>query len=421
MPILSGQPGRPPPPPPPPPPGSPGPRRDWQFILGPRTGGWVSPLSQATNRSITWRLTDVHDAAFTVNANAGLDAGLDPLITDLHVLFAGKPVYRGRLGLGAPVSDVISATNGHLTTFTAQSYRSILERRIFYGNTPRVFTGLDMAALVMAIVNLTQNEAGGELGITPGVGGTGIGFSVNRKTIQGGDVIAELIDELAGTNQGGFEWDITPQDQQQLTLDIWAPFRGHDNGVFLQFGDGLTSGEWTRDFDSSTYANSLRLTGGTPTSGTAPAPVEITLSDIATRPEGRWDAVLSSTILDTNNLAAYGELQLNAMALATPSYTIPLRPDAWGGPSHIWLGDVVHVALGSGRFAGTLERLRVLEIAANITQDMTQVTLTLGQPAFNLRRQLKRLARELRHARQHRHAGRDSNPIYEITGPSGGL
>jgi hypothetical protein len=350
-----------------------------------------------------------------------------PLVTDLHVLFAGLPLFRGRVGIGGNCSDVISATSGHHATFPALSYRGILERRIFYGNTDRVFTNMDMAPLVMAILGMTQTQQGGGLGITGGIGFPMLGHIVPTQTVTSGDVIGQLIDELAYQKDIGFDWDITPQDQSLQTIDLWLGSRGTDRGVVLQFGDGLTTGEWTRDLDTSVYANALHMSGSAPAptkavpSPVPPTPVEVVVSDIATRPEGRWDAVLTSEELDESHLAAYAELTLAADAIATPSYTIPLKPGAWGGPSHIWIGDIVHVVLQSGRFQGTRERLRVLEISANVGQDLVQVVLTLGAPRLDVHRQLRRLARELRKARKHRHAGRDPRPIYQITGPSSGL
>src|SRR5437762_1211931 len=166
-----------------------GPRQDWQFILGPPTGGWVTPLAQATARSITWRLTDAHDASFTVNATAGLAAGI-----------------------------------------TAS------------------------------------------------------------KTVQPGDLIGEKIDDLAYVDIGGFDWDIQPSDQTQHTFDLWPAGHGQDRGVVLQYGDGTTGSNWQRDTDTSAFADALRMTGGTPSTGTGPSPVEVTTAGIGTRPEGRWDA-----------------------------------------------------------------------------------------------------------------------------------
>lgn len=406
MPVLApgGTPAGGPPPPP-----VFAPRQDWQFILGPATGGWVTPLAQATGRSITWRLTDAHDAAFTVNATAGLDTGIVPLATDLHVLYAGQPVFRGRIGNS---SDQLSGGT-HLATFAATSYRGLLNRRQLYTSSRLVWTATDIADIAWGLLTQTQTLPGGQLGIVKGLG---FPFGATAsKTVQPGDLVGEKIDDLAYVDIGGFDWDIQPTGQTQQTLDLWPAGHGNDRGVVLQYGDGLTGSNWQRDMDTSAFADAVRMTGGTPATGTGPSPVEAATADIATRPEGRWDASFQTDELDPNLLAARAALQLNGAGLPVPSYTIPLQPGAWRGPSHIWVGDTIHVSLSSGRFTGTLETLRVLELTADVGQDATTVTLTAGAPRPDLRRELTRLAREIRRARRNRTAGRNLRTGYIFT------
>ena len=88
----------------------------------------------------------------------------------------------------------------------------------------------------------------------------------------------------------------------------------------------------------------------------------------------------------------------------------------WGGPDHIWIGDTVHVSLNSGRFTGAPESMRVLELTADLSQESVTVTLSLGQPKPDLRRELKRLTREIRQARRHRTAGRNPRPGWHFIG-----
>src|SRR5881394_207725 len=383
------------------------PRQDWQFILGPPGAGWVTPLTQATGRSITWRLTDAHDATFTVNATAGLDAGIVPLATDLHVLYAGEPVFRGRVGNS---SDQLQA-GAHLATFTAQSYRALLNRRQIYSSSQLVYSSADIADIVWGLVSQTQTLPGGNLGIVQGTGFPTAGITAT-KTVQAGDLIGEKIDDLAYVDIGGFDWDIQPKDQVQQTLDLWQAGHGADKGVVLQYGDGLTGDGWQRDVDTSAFADAIRMTGGTPSTGSGPAPVEVAAADIGTRPEGRWDTALQTDELDAARLAARGALQLKGAGLLVPSYVIPLQPGKWGGPAHIWIGDTIHVSLASGRFTGARETMRVIELTADIGQDSTQVTLTAGQPRLDQRRQLQRLTREIRKARRNRTAGRNLRTGY---------
>jgi hypothetical protein len=381
-----------------------GPRRDWQFILGSPAGGYDIPITQATGRTITWRLTDAHDAAFTVNAAAGYDEGIWPLQTDLHVLYGGQPVFRGRIG---NTSDSFG-DDGHQATFTAAGYRAILERRELYSTSKLAWTTVDVGDIVWGLVTQTQGQPGGDLGI---VTGNGFPFGATAsKTCTAGDMIAEKIDDLAYIDPGGFDWDITPHDSSQQTLDLWPNARGNSRGVIFQWGDRLTLNGWTRDIDASTYANALRMTGTDP----AP-PAEVTTTGIADDPAGRFDGAYSTDEADPATLRARGVLQLEAASTLVPAWTIPLRPGAWDGPDHLWIGDTVTVVPASGRFKGMTETLRVLELTAAIGQDAPQVTITAGQPRPDQRRELKRLVRELRKARKTRVAGANLRTHFMVT------
>lgn len=382
------------------------PRTSFGLILGPASGGYVSPVqwSTSTPPSFTWRLTDAHDGQFTVNAGEGNDAGIIPLATDLHVLWAGTPVLRARIG---PASDTLDGSS-HYATFTVNSYRAILDRRQFWSTSALSFTG-DIGDVVWGLLSQAQNRPGGALGI-----GKGQGFPFGQqvsKTVSPGDLVAQSIDDLAYVDgPGGFDWDITPRDQSAQAIDLWPVARGADRGVYLQYGDQLTDVPWQRSTDTSTFADAIRMTGGTPTSGSGPLPVEMFAPDLATRPEGAWDASFQSDETDPTLLAARALLQLQTSGTVIPSWTIPLRPGAWKGPSHIWIGDTVHVLPASGRLTA-VEDLRVLELAANLTGDGDQVTLTIGAPAPDIGRALRQMIRELRTARKHRASGRVVKPV----------
>ncbi|HEY5985815.1 MAG TPA: hypothetical protein VIV12_05435 [Streptosporangiaceae bacterium] len=369
------------------------PRRDWHFVIGPPAGGHNLELPQSTGRRAAWRLADYHDAAFTVNAAAGYDQGVAQLATDLHVLRGGTELFRGRVTAS---SDDIGA-GGHLASFAAVSHRGILDKRALYSDSRLLWDTVDVGLIVWGLVYQTQSRPGGDLGIAKG---QGIPLGVTgTKTCQAGDFVGEQIDDLAYVFPSGFDWDVTAQDGSALTLDLWPGGRGSDRGVYLQRGDNITGPEWARDADPSDYADAVRMTGAS-----ASVSAEIEDAALASLPQGRWDGVFSNDEADPVRLAARASLQLSVSEAVYPSYTIPLRPGAWGGPDHIWIGDTVRVRVGSGRLTG-VETLRVVELAADLTQDGEQVTLVIGAPRMDLRRKFKRLLRELRHARRQRITG----------------
>lgn len=380
-------------------------RRDWHFITGPAGGGYADELGQATGQTVTWRLTDAHDAQVTVNAKAGYDAGITLLETDLHVIRAGTPLFRGRI-FGSQ-DDII--TGAHSAAFAAISYRGILDRRVLYESNDRQWTDTDPGAIAWALVTETQTNPGGDLGIIPGQG-IPLGGRLIDKVCEADDLVGEKIDDLAyvstsdplAGNLDGFDWAITPRDAYSLTLDLWPLSRGTYRGVWLQYGDALTGPNWSRSASADGFANALRMTGG---GTTPPNPVHLEAPGIASDPAGRWDAVYQTEESNADLLAARAALQLQAAQQIIPSWTIPLRPGAWDGPAHIWLGDTIRIRASSGRLV-QVEELRVLELTATLTADGEQVTVTAGAPRPDLRRKFRQLARELAKARKHRTSGR---------------
>jgi hypothetical protein len=125
-------------------------------------------------------------------------------------------------------------------------------------------------------------------------------------------------------------------------------------------------------------------------------PVQLDAAGIAGRPEGRWDQVIGSqaTTQDAVNAAAAYDLQLGEVV--TPSYVIVLKPGAWAGPKHIWLGDWVTVIISRGRL-NVSDRLQVSEMDFDISPDNIEtVTLTLGRPPFKWERHIAIILRRLR-------------------------
>jgi hypothetical protein len=170
----------------------------------------------------------------------------------------------------------------------------------------------------------------------------------------------------------GFNWDIVPQTgsvSQQFTT--WQS-RGINRGKVLDYPGRLIKA--SRSIDPGTYANAVRVTGNT-----GLAAVRLEASDIATRPEGRWDAQSGDTaLLDAASVTARANYELAQGQQVVPTWTVTLRPGSWGGPTDLWLGDSVNLQVSSGRLSVD-EDLRVYEINIALDDaDNETVTLTLA-------------------------------------------
>lgn len=368
----------------------------WRWLLGPATGGYATELTAATQRRLTVRLTSPSETSFTIDGRHPQAAAVTELATDLHVLYtpaAGPPttvVYRGRIG-GS--TDAIDQTR-HTVTVSSMDYRELLKRRLLYNASTLTWTGVDQAEIAWQLLQQTQTLPGGNLGISKGTGNpSGVTRTVGYAA---GDSIGARIDELSQLTNG-FEWDIRPAGESALALDIYTVMRGAYRGVVLEHG-GLVQAV-QREARPADYANSIRVTGDQ-TATTPPTPQERTAADIATRPEGRWDKVITAPgVTDLASLQARADWQLADAQVVQPAYTLTLKRGGWQGPSHIWLGDIVLLVVDSGRLAVAGTPVRVQEMTFDLPDtaggDET-VSIVVGRPRINYDRIAPEFDRRLR-------------------------
>lgn len=353
----------------------PRPRLRWQLIIGPASGGHQLAITEAKSRRLTFRLTEPHDVAFSIDGRHPQADDIDELATDIHVLWTSsggdtRILYRGRAGTSGDTLD----PNAHTVEVTALDYRALLHRRRLYSSSTLVYTGQDQALLAWNLIQQTQGQPGGDLGISRGLGQT-TGVTRDR-TYEPGDSIGERVQELAQV-MDGFDWEISPASASALHLDVFYPQRGGDRGVVLEYG-GLVRAV-RREVTSADYGNALRYTG---TSDPLPlAAQELEAADVASAPQGRWDLVFGDDGLTTQEaLDDRAIWQLSQSQVVRPTYTLTLRAGSWDGPDHLWLGDTVRVVVMSGRLAVNTV-LRVHEIAVSLGDSGDEVVeVTVGGP-----------------------------------------
>lgn len=355
-------------------------------------------LTGAKSRAITWRLGPGanSEASFDVDARHPDCARIFELVTDLWAYWDGTPIYRGRAG-----SDH-RAWSGPAQTRSVSTadYRAVLARRELFDLNTRTWSAKDQALIVWQMIQQTQGNDGGDLGIVRGVGQT---TGVTRDfDAEAGSYVAPDIDKLAQMDDG-FDWDITPTTSTALHLDIWHPTRGTDRGMVLEHGSNAQA--ISRDVDPSQYGNAGRWTGGAPAGGSEPTPELREATDIATRSEGRWDVQDGDPdITGQSALSAYADGQFAQRQVVTPSWSVKLaRKDGadmvaanvWEGPDQIWLGDPVLWVCRSGDL-DVAETLRVAEVALTASDAGTiEVELTLGALPPSSRRRARRVDQRL--------------------------
>lgn len=365
----------------------------WQLLAGPASGGTDLSLTEAHARRLNFRLTDSSEVAFSMDGRHPQALAIDELRTDVHVLWTGddgppQRLLRARVG---PTGDTLTAEQ-HTVDATALDYRAVLDRRrLFLGDT-LTWAATDQAEIAWGLVQQTQGNTAGNLGINKAWSGTTPTGVPRTTTYELGDSIGERIQELSELNNG-FDWDIVPVSASGLQLGIWYPQRGASRGVVLEHGGAVANVR--REVQPGDYGNALRMSGddnATP----AVTPVEREATNLATLPEGRWDVVIGDTGLTTQAmLEARADWQIAQSQVVQPTYTLTLKRGAWRGPGHIWLGDTVRTVVISGRLHVDTD-LRVYELGIALGDDGGEdVQVTVGGPKPDYRRRAAMTQRRL--------------------------
>ena len=362
----------------------------WTFAVGPNNAlpNWA--LTQAHARRVTWRLTTPSDATFDLDGES-LDAlQINELVTDLWVYRNGVPLFRGRVGTTSDSYDGSALK----TTVNVADYKGVLARRLLIEvDTLAYTTATDQAAIALGLINATQGNSGGQLGIVAGVGAkTGV---TRVRTFQAGQNVGEELDKLSNVING-FDWDISPTSTAALHLDVYSPTRGATTSAVLDVGGRVRT--FQRQYDPGLYANAVRVTGANTTGGAPPGLTAVNRADsnIGTASQGRWDSQVGDTsIVEQTTLTERAGAELAESSTVLPQWTVELQPNSWGGPSDVWLGDTVPLVGKIGRL-NDVGLLRVQEVTCVFDDDDTvTTTITLGQVPVSRRFRLRTFSMRL--------------------------
>ncbi len=349
----------------------PGPR--WDLIATLPTGEGLADLASASDRKITFRLTEPSTIEWSMRGVDPAATVVDELATDVVAYRNGVRVLRARVG----ASDDDIDTDTHKVKFSAVDYRGVLARRTLWRTTQQTFTAQDQAAIAWQLIVDTQALTAGDLGISRGLGAV-TGHNRDR-TYEPGSSLGEALEQLARV-QGGFDYDVSPE----LEFNIWCPGRGVEREFVAHHGATVT--KVSRQVDPSTYANAVRQTGAT---GTTPATREV--ADLATRTEGRWEAQVGDTDVSVGTtISEKADWLLSERSVIRPAYTCTLAPEAWDGPATLWLGDTCRLVVRSGRL-DVDTTARVYEIAVTPGDDGGEtVEITFDRPQSSFIRRASR-------------------------------
>lgn len=302
------------------------------FAIGPRTSSApVQPLTDFATASVKCNLGAGPESAVTLPGSSSAALLIDGLATDLWVYKNGALFQRHRI---LPVEQEWGDSAEDVATVRAVGYKRLVEGRYIVSGPP-TFTNVDQGSIIKQLIDHTQGQTGGSLGITFGTYLTGT--LRTRTEYKIGDQIGTLTQALAAVD-GGCWWGVDAA--RVMTAKLWSAFPTRTVPVVY----GTNARKMKRTPGPMAFANAVGAVG----SATDTVPNWAVDAGIATDPRGRWEffdaSHGSTTTQSTVNAYASGGL---ATRLHPPAmWVVTLDPAAYfEGDSDYAEGDFVQIVV----------------------------------------------------------------------------
>jgi hypothetical protein len=259
----------------------------------------------------------------TGNSIAGVQ--ITELATDIWVYDGSTAVDRFRV---TSVDQQWGEDGENLLAVQAVCYRRILASR--YVVSPLTFSSVDQGDIVWGLIQHTQAQTNGNLGVSVGSIATGV---TRSRSYSAGQNILEAITGL-GQADGNMIWDIDANLELFVTTAGARPLKP----MPAQLGTNLRN--ISKPSGASLFANVALVTGDT-----AFTTIEIDEAPtIATDPRGRWERYASFSQEQTQtNLAEQALGILENTQSPSIVWSFELIPDRYFMDSDYAIGDFVYL------------------------------------------------------------------------------
>lgn len=297
-------------------------------------GGWTetSPdqeVGQFSTVQLTYNVDGGVDLAFSLPGTSPGARALSELDTDCW-LYRGSSTPDSRLRI-VGVNQTWDADGNDTVNVAAVDYKRLLNARHFMAD--QNYDDVGQADLIWQVIQHTQAQPGGDLGITAGTLDNN-GQLRDRTWVAGENIGKELAD-LSGVENGPW-WEI--DGGLVLNVGTYDGFPTRDAPIEL----GSTARTLTRASSAATFGNAVWVDGD---SG-ATTPVQVDAADILTDPRGRWERVAgypNVVIQATLNDKADGLL----LAAQSPAavWTAEIEPRRYLTDAAVSIGEFVEIVV----------------------------------------------------------------------------
>jgi hypothetical protein len=302
------------------------------FAVGPRTGSVpTQPVTLFSSATVKRNLGAGPEVTLTLPARSPAGLVTDGLTTDLWVYKNGALFDRARI---LPVKQSWGDSGEDDVSITAVGYRRLVEGRHIVSGPP-TFTNVDQGSILKQLVDHTQAQTGGSLGITFGTYTTGV--LRTRTEYKIGMPLGQLMTDM-GAVENGCWWGI--DKDLVFTARLWSDFPTRTDPIVK----GTNAKRLTRDPGKVPFANAAGASG----SATDTVPEWTTDAGIASDPRGRWEVFDSShgSVTLQATVAAYAAGALARSLHPPAAWTIELRPESYfEGGSDYAEGEFVQIVV----------------------------------------------------------------------------
>lgn len=314
--------------PPPPPP--------WLTLgVGPAGGNApTQPVTAFEGLTVTDSLHDGPSCSYSIPGDSPAALVIDGLATDTWLyrvsVNASRPKWQ-RLRV-MPIDQQWGESGEDVAQVNAFGYKQVVAARHIVSGPP-IFTGVEQAQIVWALIEHTQAQPGGHLGITAGILPTG--QLRDRTEYKIGDELGKLLSDL-GDVINGVWWGIDVD--KVLTVKLWTDFNTLVTPI-VHGQNAMTIGR-TR----ARFANAAGAQGA----DNVTVPVWRTDPSIASDPRGRWEVydATHSDVIDQAVVADYAAAGLEEFRNPPTTWQATIEPDEYFvGASRYEPGDVVQIVV----------------------------------------------------------------------------
>lgn len=330
-----------------------------QLAVGPASGD--APTQVVTSFSggqLKASLARGPELSFTMDGLSPAALVSDGLATDVWVFVGGTLAHRCRM---LPLKQGWGEAGEDTVAVTAVGYRRLVEGRHIISGPP-TFSATDQGSILWQLVQHTQAQAGGDLGITAGSYTTGVLRDRNEYKV--GDNLGTLMTNMSNVLDGCW-WGVDAN--LVFSARMWTDFPVRSERIVR----GGNARAMDRD-PGTMFANAAGAIGSTQDTVAS----WVAAADVATDPRGRWEAFDSShgSVTDQGTVDDYAAGLLFTRSYPPALWVVQLDPAAYfdGDASYVE-GDIVTIVV---------PRSAVNEVGAppvHVTAQVTEVSITFDE------------------------------------------